>query len=167
MALLNLILDNTENQALASAAAAAAGLADPVPAILSIPGILSRHGLSQAPVAANSRRPMQQGHVPHERPQAPVVANARQHRQEDQLAASAVTSAPPQKQQTVSAPRPKEQQEACWSCGVTGVPLKKCSVCTVALYCNAACQKADWKMHKTRCAGLKAAGSYGAKSAGP
>ena len=50
-------------------------------------------------------------------------------------------------------PRPRK---SCWSCGATGVPLKKCSVCAVAAYCGAACQKADWKAHKGQCAGLKA-----------
>ena len=44
----------------------------------------------------------------------------------------------------------------CWSCGVTGVPLKKCSVCAVAAYCGAGCQKVDWKAHKGQCQGLKA-----------
>ena len=43
-----------------------------------------------------------------------------------------------------------------WSCGATGVPLKKCSVCAVAAYCGTGCQKADWKVHKGQCAGLKA-----------
>ena len=45
----------------------------------------------------------------------------------------------------------------CWSCGATGVPLKKCSVCAAAAYCGAVCQKADWKAHKGQCAGIKAA----------
>ena len=36
------------------------------------------------------------------------------------------------------------------------MPLKKCSVCAVAAYCGAACQKADWKLHKGQCTGLKA-----------
>ena len=49
-------------------------------------------------------------------------------------------------------PRPRK---SCWSCGATGVPLKKCSVCAVAAYCGAGCQKADWKAHKGQCAGLK------------
>ena len=44
----------------------------------------------------------------------------------------------------------------CWSCGATGVPLKKCSMCAVAAYCGGVCQKADWKAHKGQCAGLKA-----------
>ena len=51
---------------------------------------------------------------------------------------------------------PPRQRKSCWSCGVTGVPLKKCSVCAVAAYCGAGCQKADWKVHKGQCAGLKA-----------
>ena len=55
--------------------------------------------------------------------------------------------------QSVAVGKPKKQ---CWSCGATGVPLKKCSVCTVAAYCGAGCQKADWKAHKGQCAGLKA-----------
>ena len=50
-------------------------------------------------------------------------------------------------------PRPKK---SCWSCGVMGEPLKKCSLCTVAAYCGAGCQKADWKVHKGQCAGLRA-----------
>ena len=57
--------------------------------------------------------------------------------------------------------RPKK---SCWSCGSTGVPLKKCSVCAVASYCCAGCQKADWKAHKGQCAGLKA-GASGSGSA--
>ena len=56
-------------------------------------------------------------------------------------------------------PRPRK---SCWSCGTTGVPLKKCAVCAVAVYCGAGCQKADWKAHKGQCAGLKA----GATSSG-
>ena len=50
-------------------------------------------------------------------------------------------------------------KKLCWSCGATGVPLKKCSVCAVAAYCGAGCQKADWKAHKGQCAGLKAGAS--------
>ena len=62
-------------------------------------------------------------------------------------------------------PRPRK---SCWSCGATGVPLKKCSVCAVAAYCGAGCQKADWKVHKGQCAGLKAgaAGSGCSSAAG-
>ena len=54
---------------------------------------------------------------------------------------------------STSSGKPKK---LCWSCGATGVPLKKCSVCTVATYCSAVCQKADWKGHKGQCPGLKA-----------
>ena len=50
-------------------------------------------------------------------------------------------------------PRPRK---SCWSRGAMGVPLKLCSKCSVAAYCGAACQKADWKAHKGQCAGLKA-----------
>ena len=64
-------------------------------------------------------------------------------------AASAACPRPP-------ATAPQGRGKLCWSCGATGVPLKKCSVCTVAAYCGAACQKADWKAHKGQCAGLKA-----------
>ena len=52
--------------------------------------------------------------------------------------------------------QPSRPRKSCWSCGATGVPLKKCSVCVVAAYCGAVCQKADWKAHKGQCAGLKA-----------
>ena len=51
---------------------------------------------------------------------------------------------------------PEKKGKLCWFCGTTGVPLKKCSVCAVALYCDGACQKVDWKAHKGQCAGLKA-----------
>ena len=70
-------------------------------------------------------------------------------------AASPPAAASPQQQQ-LPPPRPRK---SCWSCGATGVPLKKCSVCAVAAYCGAGCQKADWKAHKGRCAGLKAGAS--------
>ena len=71
------------------------------------------------------------------------------------------TSATPQQQQQLP-PRPRK---SCWSCGATGVPLKKCSVCAVASYCNAGCQKADWKAHKEHCAGLKAGATGSGSSA--
>ena len=58
-------------------------------------------------------------------------------------------------------------QKLCWSCGAMGVPLKKCSVCAVALYCDAGCQKMDWKAHKGQCSGLKAdASGSGSAAAG-
>ena len=65
-----------------------------------------------------------------------------------------------QQQQLQQRPR-----KSCWTCGTTGVPLKKCSVCAVAAYCGAGCQKADWKAHKGQCAGLKAGASGGGSSA--
>ena len=64
--------------------------------------------------------------------------------------------------QQLPPPRPRK---SCWSCGATGVPLKKCSVCAVAAYCGADCQKADWKAHKGQCAGLKAGASGSGSSA--
>ena len=66
---------------------------------------------------------------------------------------------PPSSEATCTPPpasMEREKEKVCWCCGAAGVPLKKCSVCTVAAYCGAACQKADWKAHKGQCAGLKA-----------
>ena len=71
-------------------------------------------------------------------------------------AAAASLPAATSPQQQLLTPRPRK---SCWSCGATGVPLKKCSVCAVATYCGAGCQKADWKAHKGQCAGLKAGAS--------
>lgn len=34
-------------------------------------------------------------------------------------------------------------------------PLKQCGSCKIALYCNAACQKADWSLHKSLCQRLQ------------
>ena len=70
------------------------------------------------------------------------------------LPSTSATASPP------AAAASEEQQQprpgkSCWSCGATGVPLKKCSVCDVAVYCGAGCQKADWKAQKGQCAGLK------------
>ena len=72
------------------------------------------------------------------------------------------TSLPPSAPSSSSTPpaacpqHPERKGKLCWSCGAKGVPLKKCSVCTVAAYCGGACQKSDWKAHKGQCAGLKA-----------
>ena len=49
-----------------------------------------------------------------------------------------------------------EEEEACWACGATsgtveGGVLKSCARCRVAKYCSAACQKANWKLHKPNC----------------
>ena len=65
-----------------------------------------------------------------------------------------VTGPPSQQQQPLPA---ANRKKLCWSCGAKGARLKKCSGCAVASYCEAACQKADWKAHKGKCAGLKAA----------
>ena len=72
-------------------------------------------------------------------------------------------AASPQQQQQQQQPPPP--RKSCRSCGATGVPLKKCSVCAVAAYCGAGCQKADWKVHKGQCAGLKAGASGSGSSA--
>ena len=76
--------------------------------------------------------------------------------------ASAAASSPSE-----AAPQqlPSRPRKSCWSCDATGVPLKKCSVCAVAAYCGAACQKTDWKAHKGQCAGLKAGTSGSGSSA--
>jgi len=42
--------------------------------------------------------------------------------------------------------------ERCVHCGKKGAGFKRCSVCKHACYCGAACQKADWKRHKKKCA---------------
>lgn len=39
----------------------------------------------------------------------------------------------------------------CWGCGLRQFRLKKCGRCRKALYCNAKCQKKDWKSHKKAC----------------
>ena len=69
---------------------------------------------------------------------------------------SAVPSASALPSETPSLQPSRRGAKLCWTCGVVDVPLKKCSVCTVAAYCGAACQKADWKVHKGQCTGLKA-----------
>ena len=40
-----------------------------------------------------------------------------------------------------SGPAVSPSSKACWACGADGVPLKRCSVCEVARYRTAACQK--------------------------
>ena len=74
------------------------------------------------------------------------------------------SAASPQQQQQQQPPR--RPRKRCWSCDATDVPLKKCSVCAVAAYCGASCQKADWKAHKGQCAGLKAGATGSGSSAG-
>jgi hypothetical protein len=39
----------------------------------------------------------------------------------------------------------------CNTLSTTSSPLKDCSACKTASYCNAACQHADWKFHKSIC----------------
>ena len=41
---------------------------------------------------------------------------------------------------------------SCAHCGKQRAGLKRCSRCKQACYCGAACQNADWKLHKTTCA---------------
>ena len=80
-------------------------------------------------------------------------------------AAAALSPAAASPQQQQEQPLPPRPRKSCCSCGVTGVPLKKCSVCAVASYCSVGCQKADWKAHKGQCAGLKAGASGSGSSA--
>jgi len=42
--------------------------------------------------------------------------------------------------------------ESCAHCGKQGTGFKRCSVCKQDSYCGAACQKANWKRHKKKCA---------------
>jgi len=42
-----------------------------------------------------------------------------------------------------------DSAENCAQCGKPGAGFKHCSRCKQACYCGAACQKADWKRHKT------------------
>ena len=78
---------------------------------------------------------------------------------EQHVAAPATAGVSQQRQQEPSKKNRRLKEQPCWTCGATGVPLKKCSVCVVASYCGADCQKADWRGHKARCAALKAAAS--------
>ncbi|KAF8904896.1 hypothetical protein CPB85DRAFT_957713 [Mucidula mucida] len=40
----------------------------------------------------------------------------------------------------------------CAKCLPDGAKLQTCSRCQLARYCNAECQRANWSLHKTRCA---------------
>ena len=54
--------------------------------------------------------------------------------------------------------QPIEIKTDCSFCGATpiaGLPLKACSKCEMAHYCNKDCQKADWKTHKKACPIMK------------
>jgi len=45
-----------------------------------------------------------------------------------------------------------DSAESCAHCGKQGVGFKRCSRCKQASYCGAACQNANWKRHKKKCA---------------
>lgn len=44
-----------------------------------------------------------------------------------------------------------EQKHSCKSCDRVSNDLLHCTGCKLAWYCNTACQKADWKVHKPFC----------------
>ncbi|MBS0624891.1 MAG: zinc finger MYND domain-containing protein [Verrucomicrobia bacterium] len=46
---------------------------------------------------------------------------------------------------------PGVKTDRCWSCHNVPESAMKCSGCLKAIYCNTACQKRDWKTHKTVC----------------
>jgi len=39
----------------------------------------------------------------------------------------------------------------CRRCWASNIPLKQCSGCEFTSYCSVACQKDDWKQHKSEC----------------
>jgi hypothetical protein len=50
---------------------------------------------------------------------------------------------------------------SCANCNTANTannPLKLCGACKTIGYCNRACQKANWKAHKSSCHQLKATG---------
>ena len=49
-------------------------------------------------------------------------------------------------------PAMADSVESCTQCGKQSAGFKRCSRCKHACYCGAACQNADWKRHKTKCA---------------
>jgi len=68
---------------------------------------------------------------------------------------------------------PDSHLRTCAQCGPVkdaGITMKICSVCLVARYCGAACQKLHWKAHKPECKRIQAqnaAGPVGSDVAGP
>ncbi|KAJ7731241.1 hypothetical protein B0H16DRAFT_1427548 [Mycena metata] len=44
------------------------------------------------------------------------------------------------------------QCQYCYKSKGSGVTLRSCAACEVDMYCSKACQKAAWKVHKTKCA---------------
>ena len=57
-----------------------------------------------------------------------------------------VTAAPP-----TAEPGSDILEEKCENCGNSKGPFRKCARCGKVRYCNHACQKADWKVHKKNC----------------
>nr|GAT47560.1 predicted protein [Mycena chlorophos] len=61
-----------------------------------------------------------------------------------------------------------DELPACFHCGVdagaASSVLSKCSGCSYALYCSAACQKANWRAHKALCALAKKTNALAAGS---
>ncbi|KAK3253642.1 hypothetical protein CYMTET_37111 [Cymbomonas tetramitiformis] len=41
--------------------------------------------------------------------------------------------------------------QSCWGCGLQQAQLSRCSICKVAKYCSAACQRGHWRIHKPNC----------------
>lgn len=52
----------------------------------------------------------------------------------------------------------------CWFCQKSPNKIKICQGCLSAYYCDAVCQKSDWKKHKARCRQIQAANSDGVAS---
>lgn len=52
-------------------------------------------------------------------------------------------------------------QKSCAKCLKTDVPLRDCAKCLSTSYCNRACQRAHWKIHKKACAQLVIAHANG------
>ena len=92
----------------------------------------------------------QEGGTPSALPSAASVRHASAAGSNSAVAAALPSAA------AAAAQFPSRARKSCWSCSATGVPLKKCSRCSVAAYCGTDCQQADWKAHKGQCAGLKA-----------
>ena len=159
MAMRMLTPDRANDQAMVAAVSAAPS--NPVAELLLPP---------QQPSRAPHR---DSGLVPGNSAATSPAAAPRQPLQQDQHAAVPSSQKQPeqlqrkQPEELQPSRMPPRRMKACWSCGATGVPLKKCSVCAVASYCGAACQKADWGVHKEKCAGLKAAASGGAQGGQP
>lgn len=48
-----------------------------------------------------------------------------------------------------------ESRSLCATCGAKGSQLLACSRCRLVFYCGPACQRADWKVHKSSCASAR------------